>query len=177
MIFIKNYRKEDFTMIYKIALSDNSFIIADENYEMTIFFMLNKKKVTIKEYLNNIDKYKCYYMMDKINKDLIKRQFTITEIGESRLPIGVRIKYAKDIQIGDLIQGEDGNPRKVEELHSGEEEMYNINVNGEIYTVNGGHILALVDKDTGEHMEMPVNVFMHMDDEFKSHWVMEKVQI
>ena len=51
--------------------------------------------------------------------------------------------------------------------------MFEIEVNGEIITVNGGHILNLVDIDTDEHLEMPVNVFMHMTDEFKSHYVME----
>lgn len=160
-------------MLYKINLDDNSFIIADENYEMTIFYMLNKKKVTIKDYLVS-NKYKKYYMMDKIDKDLIKRYFTITETTEdTKLPLNARIKYAKDIQIGDLVEGPDGIPQKVNELHTGEDDMYDINVNGETYTVNGGHILALIDKDTNEHLEMPVNVFMHMDDEFKSHWVME----
>ena len=158
---------------YKINLSDNSFVIADENYELTLFYMLMKKKVTVKEYLES-DKYDRYYLMDSIDGDMIKRQFTIEET-DLDYPVGTRIKLAKDIQIGDLIEGADGTPRKVEELHSGEDDMYEINVAGETYTVNGGHILALVDKDTGEHMEVPVNVFLCMSEDEQAHWVMEKV--
>ena len=161
-------------MKYKITLSDNSFIIADENYKITIFFMLSKKTITVQQYLDNLTKYDMYYMVDKIGTDRIKRTFTIEET-DLDFPIGSRIKYAKDIQLGDLIEGADGTPRKVEELHNGEEEMFNITVDGETYTVNGGHILALVDKDTGEHMEMPVNVFMCLSEDEQAHWVMEKV--
>ena len=163
-------------MKYKINLSDNSFIVADENYEITIFYMFMKHTISVKEYLDNIQKYEKYYMFDKINHEMIKRTFTIEEF-ETNIPVGSRIKYAKDIQVGDLVLGEDGQPRIVEELHTGEEEMYEIEVGGETYTVNGGHILELVDKDTGEHLQMPVNIFLHMDEEFQSHWVMEQVQM
>ena len=161
-------------MKYKILISDNSFIIADENYILPLCFMLMKKQISIKDYLSNIHKYGKYYMVDNINGEWIRRTFTIEET-DSNLPMNVRLKYSKDIQVGDLIEGPDGNPRVVNELHTGEDDMYEIEVAGETYTVNGGHILALVDKDTGEHLEMPVNVFMHMNDEFKSHWVMEKI--
>jgi Hom_end-associated Hint. len=161
-------------MKYKILISDNSFIIADENYILPLCFMLMKKPISIKDYLSNIHKYGKYYMVDIINGEWIRRTFTIEET-DLNLPMNVRLKYSKDIQIGDLIEGPDGNPRIVNELHTGEDDMYEIEVAGETYTVNGGHILALVDKDTGEHLEMPVNVFMYMDDEFKSHWVMEKI--
>ena len=51
--------------------------------------------------------------------------------------------------------------------------MYDININGTTYTVNEGHILELVDKDTGEHLQMQVGVYIKMNDEFKSHYVME----
>ena len=162
-------------MKYKITLSDNSFIIVDDDYEIAIFFMLMKKVMKVKDYLDNYEKYNKYYMFDNINGNLVKRDFTIEET-DLDFPIGARLKYSKDIQVGDLIAGEDGNPRVVNELHTGEDDMYEIEVDGETYTVNGGHILALVDKDTGEHLEMPVNVFMHMNEEFQSHWVMEKIE-
>lgn len=162
-------------MKYKITLSDNSFIIVDDDYEIAIFFMLMKKVMKVKDYLDNYEKYNKYYMFDNINGNLVKRDFTIEET-DLDFPIGARLKYSKDIQVGDLIAGEDGNPRVVNELHTGEDDMYEIEVDGETYTVNGGHILALVDKDTGEHLEMPVNIFMHMNEEFQSHWVMEKIE-
>jgi hypothetical protein len=137
--------------------------------------MLMKKVMKVKDYLDNYEKYNKYYMFDNINGNLVRRTFTIEET-DLDFPIGARLKYSKDIQVGDLIAGEDGNPRVVNELHTGEDDMYEIEVGGETYTVNGGHILALVDKDTGEHLEMPVNVFMHMNEEFQSHWVMEKIE-
>ena len=83
-------------MKYKITLSDNSFIIADENYKITIFFMLSKKTITVQQYLDNLTKYDRYYMMDKIGTDRIRRTFTIEET-DLDFPIGSRIKYAKDI--------------------------------------------------------------------------------
>ena len=160
--------------MYKICLSDNSFIVADENYPLNLFYGIFHKNLTVKEYLST-NKYKKFYLVDKFLSKKIKRSFSIKQVDYLDFPIGSRIKLAKDIQVGDIIQGTNNEPRIVKELHTGEDEMFEINVNGISYTVNGGHILALVNKITGEHLEMPVNVYMHMDDEFKSYYVMEKV--
>jgi len=160
---------------YKLTLSDNSFYIVDDDYKLSLFYMFMKRVITIKDYLENKQKYEKYYLLDKINSNLVKRTFIIEETNLD-YPIGMRLKLAKNIQYNDLVMGVDNAPRRVKELHTGEDDMYEIEVAGETYTVNGGHILALVDKDTGEHLEMPVNVFMHMDEEFQSHWVMEKIE-
>jgi len=160
--------------MYKIHLDDNSFIIADEQYKMTLFYFGLKRSVTIMDYLIK-QQYSKYYLLDNINGKKVKRKFIIEHIDSSPYPVGSRIKLAKDIKIGDLIMGTDNTPRRVKELHNGVEEMFEITIDNTSYTVNGGHILALVDKTTGEHLEMPVNVFMHMNDEFKSNYVMEKV--
>ena len=53
--------------------------------------------------------------------------------------------------------------------------MYKLIIDDEELVVNENHILALVDKETGEKINMPVNVFMLMDDDFKSKVCMEKV--
>lgn len=159
--------------MYKILLSDNSFIVADEDFQLNLYKGLIKKSITIKDYLTNSKKYKDFYLVDYINNKKEKRQFTIDKIENINIPIGSRIKLAKDIQINDLIMGKDGMPRRVKELHTGEDEMFEININENSYIVNGGHILALVDKETGEHLEMPVNIYMQMDKEFQSHYVME----
>ena len=161
--------------MYKISLSDNSFIIADENYKLTLFNGIFKRTTTVKHYLEDTDLYKDYKLKDLINGKKVDRSFTIEET-DLDFPVGLRIKYASDIKVGDLIQGSDGKPRRVNELHTGEDEMYEIAVNRKTYVVNGGHILALVNKDNGEHLEMPVNIFMHMNDEFRSHYVMEVVE-
>jgi len=54
------------------------------------------------------------------------------------------IKFAKDIQIGDIIIGDDGNKREVLTLFKGNGKMYEINQTlGNSYKVNGDHILTL----------------------------------
>lgn len=54
------------------------------------------------------------------------------------------IKMVQDIQKGDVLMGDDSNPRKVLSLAQGVDEMYDIiPVKGEKYTVNSEHILCL----------------------------------
>jgi DNA topoisomerase-2 len=54
------------------------------------------------------------------------------------------IKLAKDIKIGDVLIGDDGNPRKVLNLITGNGKMYEISqTQGETYQVNEDHILTL----------------------------------
>jgi ATP-dependent Lon protease len=54
------------------------------------------------------------------------------------------IKMIQDIQIGDLVMGDDSTPRTVLALGRGKDTMYKItNVKGESYTVNSEHILCL----------------------------------
>ena len=164
--------------MYKLRLSDESFYIVDPYYELTLFKFIFKKRITIKDYLAT-NKYKNYYLKDLIDNQKIKRTFEIltpTE-DERKLPLGVRIKYTEDIREGDLVLGADHKPQKVVELHTGEEQMFDITVNGETYTVNEGHVLELVNKETGEHLQIQVGVYMHMDDDFKSRYVMEITDI
>ena len=52
-------------------------------------------------------------------------------------------KKSQDIEIGDVLVGDDGNPRKVLDLCSGEDKLYSVNQNnGVTYTVNSKHQLA-----------------------------------
>jgi hypothetical protein len=54
------------------------------------------------------------------------------------------IKMVQNIQVGELIMGDDSTPRKVLTLGGGRDIMYKItNVKGEYYTVNSEHILCL----------------------------------
>ena len=54
------------------------------------------------------------------------------------------IKMVQDIQVGELLMGDDSTPRKVLSLARGEDEMYDIiPIKGEKYTVNQEHILCL----------------------------------
>jgi hypothetical protein len=68
-------------------------------------------------------------------------------------------KKVEDIQIGDLLMGDDSTPRKVLSLASGKEEMYKIKPKGkyaESYTVNKSHILSLYDKGRNKIIDMPL---------------------
>jgi len=54
------------------------------------------------------------------------------------------IKFAKDINIGDELMGDDNNSRKVLRLFQGVAKMYKIDMpRGESFTVTGNHILCL----------------------------------
>jgi len=54
------------------------------------------------------------------------------------------VKQSQDIAVGDILIGDDGTPRTVEEVRSGEDEMYRVDQgDGETYTVNSRHKLVL----------------------------------
>ena len=54
------------------------------------------------------------------------------------------IKMVQDIQVGDLLMGDDSKPRKVMSLARGKDKMYDIiPIKGETYRVNQEHILCL----------------------------------
>jgi hypothetical protein len=54
------------------------------------------------------------------------------------------LKNVEDIQVGDVIMGDDSTPRNILTLGTGKDQMYKIeDVKGESYTVNSEHILTL----------------------------------
>ena len=66
-------------------------------------------------------------------------------------------KMSQDISVGDLLIGDDGSPRTVEELCSGDDELYEIcQSNGINYTVNSKHTLVLRQINTGHSIEIKV---------------------
>lgn len=64
---------------------------------------------------------------------------------DTKIPLwNGEIKLAKDIKIGDILIGDDGNKRTVLTLYKGNGKMYEINQDrGEPYKVNDEHILTL----------------------------------
>lgn len=64
---------------------------------------------------------------------------------DTRIPLfNGETKLAKDIQLGDILIGDDGTPRKVLTLHNGSGKMYEVHQDrGESYKVNDEHILTL----------------------------------
>lgn len=163
-------------MRYRVYLDDNSFIIGNDNKHLFVFkgFLFPKKYCfSISELLEMPDYFK-YYLMDNINGRRIKRSFRIEE-DNSTLPVDARYKLAKNIELGDYVVGEDNTPRQITKLHTGISDMYELTIDGETFYVNAEHILSMVDKETGEHIDMPVDVFLQMDESFQSKMAMEKV--
>lgn len=168
-------------MIYKITFSDNSFYLVDETFKLCLFKHVDSKRpirIPINAYLQYGEPFfRNYVFIDEpMPGNRIPLGFSIQEYTEDLgdLSLNVRYKYSNDIRVGDKVKGPDG-PRTVSNLHRGEDEMFCINIDGNKYIVNGGHVLHLIDKETGEPLDMPVNVFLLMDDDFKSHYLMEKI--
>ena len=62
------------------------------------------------------------------------------------------MKCVEDVHIGDLLMGIDNKPRKVIELHSGTDEMFEIQPKvGDSFIVNKGHILSLYKTKEGDY--------------------------
>jgi ATP-dependent Lon protease len=77
-----------------------------------------------------------------------------------------KIKKVQDIQIGDIIMGDDSTPRNVLSLGTGIDKMYDIiSDNGDIYTVNSEHILCL--KDEENIIEITVNNYLKLSEDEK----------
>ena len=77
------------------------------------------------------------------------------------------IKLVQDIIVGDVLMGDDSTPRNVLSLARGREKMYKIREKrysyianeeciGEEYIVNESHILSLMDKSSGEIIDISV---------------------
>ena len=73
------------------------------------------------------------------------------------------VKMSQDIKIGDILIGDDGEPRNVLNVCSGEDNMYEITQNnGENYIVNSKHTLVLKIVGDDEEVEMLVDDYMKL---------------
>lgn len=71
------------------------------------------------------------------------------------------IKMVQDVQVGDLLMGDDSTPRRVLSLASGYDEMYDIvPVKGDKYTVNSEHILCLKQSPDSAVTEIEVKDYI-----------------
>ena len=74
------------------------------------------------------------------------------------------VKMSQDITLGDILVGDDGNPRIVEHLVSGEDELYEIKQsNGMKYCVNSKHTLVL--KESENIIEISVDDYLTLTEE------------
>jgi hypothetical protein len=72
-------------------------------------------------------------------------------------------KISQEICVGDLLTGDDGTPRCVLDLCSGEDDLYQIEQkNGLSYTVNSKHTLLLKLQDSEAIMEILVDEYMKL---------------
>ncbi len=73
------------------------------------------------------------------------------------------IKKVQDVKLGDLLLGDDYTSRKVCDLSSGEDELFEVShAGGDSYTVNSSHILSLSRKICGEIIDIPVKKYMSL---------------
>ncbi|MCV6607508.1 MAG: replicative DNA helicase, partial [Campylobacterales bacterium] len=94
------------------------------------------------------------------------------------------LKNVEDVQVGDLLMGDDSTPRKVLSLARGQEKMYWIRQNKGInYRVNESHILSLKrSRNQGKHkhgdvLNISVREYLKKSDKFKSNYKGYKVPV
>lgn len=97
-------------------------------------------------------------------------------------------KYVRDVQVGDLLMGDDSTPRKVLQIGSGEGSMYQVSQsNGDTYNVTEDHILCLKRPEkaipswdryhTGQFLEMSAKEYVEQAPGFHRTWQGYKVGV
>ena len=94
------------------------------------------------------------------------------------------LKNVEDIEVGELLMGDDSTPRRVLSLARGREEMYWVRQNkGTDYRVNKSHILSLKrSRNEGKHkhgdvLNIEVADYIEKSDKFKSNYKGYKVSV
>jgi len=81
------------------------------------------------------------------------------------------IKPVEEIQVGDLLMGNDSTPRKVLSLARGQEKMYWIRQNkGMDYRVNESHILSLKHHQHNDVINISLNDYFICSPEFRANY-------
>jgi replicative DNA helicase len=87
------------------------------------------------------------------------------------------IKAVEDIQVGDVLMGDDSTPRQVLSLARGQEAMYWVRQNKALdYRVNASHILSLKrsrnenNSKNGDVLNLPLTDYMAASAKFKSNY-------
>jgi hypothetical protein len=109
--------------------------------------------------MDHLSKYIDWYIRKRISEDPIWQNIEVifsnekvpgegehrcSAEGTKILLYNGSIKNVEDVRVGDILIGDDGQPRNVLSLVSGYDEMYEIQqTNAENYTVNKNHILSL----------------------------------
>jgi hypothetical protein len=103
----------------------------------TNFSLLTHQKI-VRDYMNLYTPYRGLLLYHGLGSGKCHAKDTLIMMSDGN------IKYVQDIQVGDLLMGDDSKPRKVISLARGKDKMYDIiPVKGETYRVNQEHILCL----------------------------------
>ena len=95
------------------------------------------------------------------------------ERGTKILMYNNSIKNVEDVEVGDIVMGDDSSPRNVLQLCRGKSLMYRIrhkNGMGEPYVVNDKHKLVLVNINTRDIIEIKVCDYLKESDEWKNSY-------
>lgn len=150
---------------YKTDLKDNIRIINLPKYAgLNLMTKLKLKYIDKRKTPDNFQDYNssiilypnqktiCDYVENKIRTRNTHSYILIQQAGTGKCTgYGTKIimydgsiKEVQDVQIGDVLMGDDSLPRKVLNLGRGLGEMYEIlGINGDVYIANGGHIMCL----------------------------------
>ncbi len=79
------------------------------------------------------------------------------------------VKKVQDIKLNELILGDDYTPRKVYELFSGEDELFEVmHENGDAYIVNSNHILSLYHLEKQKIIDVPIKTYIALIESHKA---------
>jgi intein/homing endonuclease len=122
---------------YREDLSKSDDKVSCDQRSTSDFDLLTHQKV-VRDYLNLYTPYRGLLIYHGLGAGKCHKIDTPIIMADGS------IKMIQDIQVGDLLMGDDSKPRTVLSLARGKDKMYDvIPVKGEKYTVNQEHILCL----------------------------------
>lgn len=124
---------------YRKQLEENTENISCDTIGQTNtnFNLLTHQKI-VRDYMNLYTPYRGLLLYHGLGSGKCHAKDTPIMMSDGK------IKMVQDIQVGDLLMGDDSTPRKVQSLARGRDKMYDvIPIKGEKYTVNEEHILCL----------------------------------
>ena len=81
------------------------------------------------------------------------------------------IGMSQNVKIGDILMGDDGTPRTVQDVCTGDDEMYEVyQSNAQSYTVNSKHTLVLLSP-TNDILEMPLEEYISLPLSIQSEYM------
>jgi len=122
---------------YRDDIIENAETASCDSSQSTEFDLLTHQKI-VRDYLNLYTPYRGLLLYHGLGAGKCHAKGTkiMLHTGE--------MKLVEDIEVGDLLMGDDSRPRTVLSLARGRDKMYDIvPVKGEKYTVNQEHILCL----------------------------------